>query len=116
MLCRHRHLAANRASPAVGRASPVADRASPVADRASPVVDRAVDGRDAAAYSPVYQKVADPLADYTSYHKDVDYVAENFVDYFDDCVVDYVADQEVVDRVADREVADSVVDGCVNGG
>ena len=57
MLCRHRHLAANRASPAVGRASPV--------------VDRAVDGRDAAAYSPVYQKVVDPLADYTSDHKDV---------------------------------------------
>ena len=70
MLCRHRHLAANRASPAIGcaslaadRPSPVADRASPVADRASPVVDRAVNGRDAAAYSPVYQKVVDPLAD-----------------------------------------------------
>ena len=109
MLCRHRHLAANRASPAVGHASSDADCASPA-------VDRVVDGRDAAAYSPVYHKVADPLADYTSYHKDVDYVAENFVDYFDDCVADYVADQEVVDRVADREVADSVVDGCVNGG
>ena len=52
MLCRHRHLVANRASPAVGRASPVADRASPVVDR---VVD---------AYSPLYRLVIDHTADH----------------------------------------------------
>ena len=69
-LCRHRLLATNQASPVVGRAFP--------ADV------HVIDGQDAAAYSPVYHKVVDHLADYTSAHEDFDCASDCVVVYVDD--------------------------------